>query len=515
MSLNERTPILVGGGQAVHRDAAKDLERGCPPHPMDLAGEAARRAIEDAGAEGELAKAIDTLAVMRLFADSSPRRAHEHGRATNPPRSIARRIGADPRHAIYAEVGGNTPQKYVNLMAERIARGEAEVVLLAGAEAIATLKRAARAGVELDWQEEVEGSLEDRSFGPPLLNAYEIAHGITYPTQVYPLFEQAIRNRRRTRLQDHLVSMGKLFSPFSIAASHNPYAYFPAMRTPRELATPEDENPFIALPYGRLMNARDGVDQGAAVLLTSVSRARSLGIPQERWVFLHGCADAAEPLLSERADYTRCPALGVMAERAFAMAGIGIDDVTAIDLYSCFPSAVEVACVELDLAENDRRGLTVTGGLPFFGGPGNNYSMHAIAEMVWRLRGKPDAVGLVTANGGYLSKHSMGLYSARPVEGDWRREDPAGYQATLDARPKPVIVEEAHGPATIETYTVVFDDQMAPRLGIVIGRLDDGARFLANIPPSDPTLLDSLVGEDGVGRRGRVGRDGAVNVLES
>jgi acetyl-CoA C-acetyltransferase len=425
---------------------------------------------------------------------------------------VARRIGADPETAIYVEVGGNTPQKYVNLMAERIANGEAEVVLLAGAEAIATLKRAGRAGVKLDWNEEVEGTLEDRSFGPPLLNAYEIAHGITFPTQVYPLFEQAIRHRRGSGLGEHLASMARLFEPFSKVAAGNAYAYFRSPRSAAELATPEGENPFIALPYGRLMNARDGVDQGAAVVLTSVGRARSLGIPSERWVFLHGCADAAEPLMSEREDYTRCPAIGVMTERAFAMARTTIDDVTAIDLYSCFPSAVEVACAELGLAENDQRGLTVTGGLPFFGGPGNNYSMHAIAEMAWRLRGKPDELGLVTANGGYLSKHSMGLYSSRPVEGDWRREDPARYQAALAARPKPTVVEEASGDATVETYTVVFDDQAQPRLGIVIGRLDDGRRFLANIQPSERAQLEELVRDDGVGRRGTVARDGgAVN----
>ncbi|HEX2463976.1 MAG TPA: acetyl-CoA acetyltransferase, partial [Thermoanaerobaculia bacterium] len=490
-----------------------DVERGCPPHPMDLAGEAARRAVEDAGASGDLAAAIDTLAVMRLFGDSSPRRAPEHGRSNNPPRSVARRIGADPANAIYVEVGGNSPQKWVNLMAERIADGSAEVVLLAGAEAIATLKRAARAGVKLEWNEDAPGTLEDRGLGPSLLNPYEIAHGITFPTQVYPLFEQAIRHRRATPLDDHLESMGRLFAPFTEVAAGNPYAYFPKARSPRELATPEGENPFIALPYGRLMNARDGVDQGAAVLLTSVGRARSLGIQPERWVFLHGCADASEPLMSEREDYTRCPAIRVMAERAFEMAGMGLDDVSAIDLYSCFPSAVEVACAELGLRENDPRGLTVTGGLPFFGGPGNNYSMHGIAEMVGRLRGKRDEVGLVTANGGYLSKHSMGLYSAQPVEGDWRREDPASYQAALTARPKPAVVEEANGNATIETYTVVFDDQAAPRLGIVVGRLDDGRRFLANIPPDDRTLLGSLVREDGVGTRGRVARENGTNVF--
>lgn len=510
--LRLETPILVGAGQCIHRQVAEDVERAVSPPPMELAAAAASRALDDARPRGDLAKAIDTVVVMRLFSDSTPRRAHEHGRATNPPRSVARRIGADPARAIYAEVGGNTPQKYVNVMAERISRGEADAVLLCGAEVVATLKQAARAGVRLDWREEVEGSLEDHGFGATFLAPHEIAHGITFPTQVYPLFEQAIRHQRGASLEEHLLSMGRLFAPFTQVAARNPYAWFAQERTPEELATVTQENRFIALPYPRFMNARDGVDQAAAVILTSVAAARSLGIPEERWVFLHGCADTSEPLVTEREDYARCPAIRTLGERTFAMAGATLDEVGAIDLYSCFPSAVEIACRELGLAEDDARGLTVTGGLPFFGGPGNNYSTHAIAEMTARVRDRPGTFGLVTANGGYLSKHAAGLYSTRPVEGEWRREDPASYQARLDARPRPDVVESATGGATIETYTVVFDGA-SPSLGIVVARLADGSRCLANIPSTERAALDDLVAEDAVGWQGTLSNDGQVNVF--
>lgn len=510
MSLDPRTPVLVGGGQYIHRDAQSDVASGRAPHPMEMAAEAARAALADTSAGGNAAAAIDTLVVLRMISDSSPRRAHAHGRSNNPPRSIGRRIGADPARAIYAEVGGNTPQKYLNTLAERIARGEADAALVCGVEDVATLRAAARAGASLDLHEEIEGSLEDKGFGAPFLNAHEIAHGITFPVQVYPLFEQAIRHARGSSLAEHLLAMGRLFAPFSEVAAANPFAYFPTARSAEELATPGESNRYIALPYPRYMNARDSVDQAAAVLLVSIERARALGIPAERWIFLHGCADAREPLFSDRDRYDACPALRVLGERALAMAGIELDDIELFDLYSCFPSAVEVACAELGLAEDDPRGLTITGGLPFFGGPGNEYSLHAIAEMTRRLRERPDAYGLVTANGGYLSKHSAGIYSARPLEGPWRREDPASYQAALDASPLPLFAEQpAAGDAVIETWTVSY--RSAEPLAIVVGRDADGARFLANVAADDRHSLEKLAGEDDcIGWKGRV-TPGEVN----
>src|SRR5690606_18969108 len=106
------------------------------------------------------------------------------------------------------------------------------------------------------------------------------------------------------------------------------------------------------------------------------------------------------------------------------------------DLYSCFASAVQIGCAELGLSEDDPRGLTVTGGLPYFGGPGNNYVTHSISEMMRRLRANPGKFGMVTANGNYVTKHSFGIYSTEPVQGTWQRENPATLQAELDRQPK-------------------------------------------------------------------------------
>ena len=183
------------------------------------------------------------------------------------------------------------------------------------------------------------------------------------------------------------------------------------------------------------MNANAIIDQAAAVLITSVGKAREWGIPQERWVFLHGCADGTDTwVVSERDDWLDAsPAIKGCDRLALDMAGKTLADVAAFDLYSCFPSAVEVAMKEIGIAEDDPRPISVTGGLPFFGGPGNNYVTHSIAEMMNVVRKQPGSFGMVTANGMYLTKHSAGLYSTTPTEGPWRREDPKKLQAELDA----------------------------------------------------------------------------------
>ena len=189
------------------------------------------------------------------------------------------------------------------------------------------------------------------------------------------------------------------------------------------------------------------------------------------------------------------------------MAGMALSDIDHMDLYSCFPSAVEIACQEMGIAEDDPRGLTVTGGLPYFGGPGNNYVTHSIAEMLGRVRAKPGSKGLVTANGNYVTKQSAGIYSTEPPARPFAPADPAGYQARIDADRGPVTTETPSGAATIETYAVMHD-RKGPSYAILFGRLGGGERFIANTP-DDADLLAEMTRADFLGRSGRVEtRDG-------
>ncbi|NMO93547.1 acetyl-CoA acetyltransferase [Actinomycetospora sp. TBRC 11914] len=490
-ALDPRTPVLVGVGQcsdpvdgAHHRRASA----------VELAATAARRALADTGADPvAVATAVDTVAGVRQFEISIPGAPSPLGRSDNYPRSVAGRIGAEPRRAILEVAGGQGPQHLVTELAGAIAAGEGEVALLFGSEAISTARHLADAQDRPDFTETVGGDLEDRGFGlEGLISSYTLAHGLTDTPSQYALLENARRARCKQSRDEYLQGMGELFAPFTRVAAVTPYAAAPTERSATELATPTAANRPIADPYLRYLVARDQVNQGAAVLVVSVAAARRLGIAEDRWVFLHGHADLRERDLLDRADLSTAPAAATAARHALEVAGIGVDDLATIDLYSCFPIAVSVVAEELGLEPDDPRGLTLTGGLPFFGGAGNDYSMHAIAETVAAARRTPGSYGFVGANGGILSKYSAGVYSTAPT--GWRADRSAELQAELDVRPAPETVERAEGPATIETCTVKHD-RRGNRTGIVVGRLDaTDARFLALV--TDDATLDLLTGAE-------------------
>jgi len=217
-----------------------------------------------------------------------------------------------------------------------------------------------------------------------------------------------------------------------------------------------------------------------------------LGVADERMVYLHGCADANDIWnVSERVNYHSSPAIRTMGQKALGMAGKTIDEMDYFDIYSCFPSAVQIACDELGIAHDDARGLTVTGGLPYFGGPGNNYVTHSIATMMDVLRSAPGTFGLLNANGWFITKHSMGIYSTTPPAAEWQRESPADYQQAILDEAHPPITESPNGKATIETYTVLHGRQGVER-ALVIGLLEDGTRFIAETPDDEQTLQQMM-----------------------
>ncbi|MET3667438.1 acetyl-CoA acetyltransferase [Caulobacter sp. 1776] len=509
--MRDDTPVLIGAGQFTYRG-----ETANSPSPLELLKVAAERAALDAGLKGAVLADLDALAVVAFSIDAPGGLSKlPLPRLADPPASLARAVSAAPRWNVYTETGGNSPQQAVNIVCERIAHGESDLALVAGAEFLGSLMKRLKGGLGFDgWGDDLDSTPKRIGDPRPGVTPQEATHGLGYPVNTYPLFENALRARDGRSIEDHQRQLGQLFAPFTRIAAANPYAWFPIARSAEDLVTVTDRNRMVGFPYPKYLNAIMEVDQSAAVLIASVRKARELGVPEDRWVFLHGCADASDlwyPL--ERQDYHSSPAMRLTGERALTMAGIGLEDLDLIDLYSCFPSAVRIGAEELGLALDDPRGLTVTGGLPYFGGPGNNYALHAIAEMVARLRERPDAYGLSTANGWFLTKQSVGIYSTKPIEGKWEREPPSVIQAKIDALPHPEIVERPGGRATIETYTVVHGREGA-RMGIVIGRDDQGRRFVAQTP-DDPAVLQDLESREGVGRVGSVGPhpDGVRNLF--
>jgi acetyl-CoA C-acetyltransferase len=498
MNRYPRTPVVVGVGQAAERIDDPDY-RGMSP--VELATGAARAALVDCGADfGSVSAAVDTVAGLRQFEISGPVADARLGRSNNYPRSVANRIGAEPARAILEIVGGQGPQHLISELAAEIAAGRSEVTLIFGSDAPSTLRHFARAEAKPDFTETVDGDLEDRGQGMEgLISRYTVIHGlIDAPTQ-YGLLENARRAGAGLGPAEYLRRMGELFAPFTKVAAGNPFAAAPVERTVGELITVSERNRMISEPYPRRLVARDQVNQGAAALLMSVGAARRLGVPEENWVYLHGHADLIEQALLQRPDLAHAPSAVTAVREALSMAGIGVDDVATFDLYSCFPVPVFNICDGMGIAPDDPRGLTLTGGLPFFGGAGNNYSMHGVAETVARMRNAPGQFGLVGANGGIMSKYSVGLYSTTPVE--WKPDRSAQLQAQVDSWPTQAVTEKADGPAIIETYTVRRD--AGRPTGIIIGRLAaDDSRFLSTT--EDDELIALLIDGDPLGREVRV-----------
>jgi len=344
-----------------------------------------------------------------------------------------------------------------------------------------------------------------------LLSAHALATGLGAPVQTYPLFEHALRARLNLSRDQHVGLMSELWAGFSRVAASNPYAQFPAARDATFLASPSADNFPIADPYLRWHVAQDGVNQGAACVLTTAGLADELGIRPDRRVYLHGYAQAAERLVSERPDLSRSPALEAALQQALHTAGKTTDQIDFFDLYSCFPCAVLMAAEALGLDWRSRP-ATVTGGLPFFGGPGNNYSMHAIATMADRLRTTPGAYGLVQANGGFLSKQAVGIYSSEPPV-EWRPVSSATIQTSLDEGPSLSLDTEAIS-ATIETFTVSYDKGV-PSKACVIGRSQMG-RVVARTRSGDHATVSAFLTGEPIGQTARLasenGRTSVVGI---
>lgn len=491
--LDPRTPVLVGAGQLSQRvdQGAEVLE------PVDLMVEALRRAESDSGVGGALGRADSVRAICQLS-----------WRYGDPAALVGERVGAVPRQTMYTVMGGNYVQTVVNLTAADIQAGRADVVLITGAEAWRSRTSSRSAGTDLGWTTQPEGTHPTSTLGDDtsLSSPGEIERGVFMPVHAYPMFEIALRAKAGRSPDEHRLHAAALWSRFSEVAAGNPNAWIRQAFTPEQIATPTPDNRMIGYPYTKRMNSNNMVEQGAGLIMCSVAAAESLGVSRDRWVFPQAGTDAHDHwFISNRADLCSSPAIRLAGRRAFELAGVGVDDLTHVDLYSCFPSAVQIAAGELGLDLD--RPLTVTGGMSFAGGPWNNYPMHSIATTTGLLRDDPDAVGLCTANGGYTTKHSFGVYRGRPPAGGFRAED---LQAAVDETPSRPAADDYAGPVTVETYTVMHDRGGEPETGLFAMLTPEGGRTWGST--HDRATLDEMVATEVVGRGAQLDAEGHVHL---
>lgn len=488
MSMDPRTPVLVVGGQITMRDGA--------PEPVDMIVAAAREGARQAGG-GRILESVDSIRLVGMLS----------WRYRDPGRLVGERLGAPVRHTSYTGDGGNAPQALVNNACADIVAGRSDTVLIGGAEAWRTRMKLRAVGERPAWTD--QGDLPKAEVEVPevpMVFDGQKRVGLDRPAFMYPLFEQALRLSAGWAPDEHRRRIAELWSRFSRVATENPHAWVRDWCSPERIATATPDNRMIAWPYTKLMNSNNMVDQAAAVVLTSAETADRLGVPRDHWVFPQAGADAHDTFdVAERGRLDESPAIRIAAQQALAAGEATIDEVDHLDIYSCFPSAVQVGAAALGLDwQTETRPLTVTGGLTFAGGPWNNYSTHAIAAMADVVRAQPGTTGLVTANGGYLTKHSIGVYRTEPPRGGFRRIDA---QPLVDRLPRTTAVQDYVGPATVESWTVEHDREGSPSRAFLAVRTADGARAFAGA--SDPDLLSRLVGDgDVAGLAGAVTADG-------
>jgi len=493
-TIDPRTPVLVGTGQVTERPAKGETTTRTP---LDLMVEAARAAAADAGPGGDaLLGKVQSLGIVDIFCWPVP----------DPGALVARELGISPRETVRTVIGGNSPVALLADAAQRIAAGELDVALLGGGEVGTAFRAAMMSGGSTGWEEQPEGTAPTRVLGtdrPPSHDA-ELAAGIAYPISYYPLFEHRLRHAAGRTTEEQRAWIGEWWARYSTLAVEHPQGWAREAMTAEQLATPGPKNRLISDPYTRHMNADIGVDQAAMLLLTSVEAAEAAGIPRDRWVFVHGTAAASDHwFVGEREHLDRSPAIAASGRALFGHTGTTAEDVALVDLYSCFPCAVQVGANELGFVVDDpARPLSVTGGLALFGGPANNYVTHSIATLADRARERPDDLALASAVGWYLTKHGLALLSATPPSTPYVHHD---VQAEVDATPTREIDSAPSGTWTVETFTAAYDREGAAAVGSVVALDGDGRRGFGRT--EDPAVLANLLAGDPID--GEVELDGS------
>ena len=477
-SFDENAPVIIGVGEASRKTVAGEW-----PAPRELAGAAIRQALADTGQPVAVAAAIDTIAAIRTFEDSGV--SMGTGSPDNVPEAFGAAGGIQAERLIYADVGGQSPQAMVNQLAGEIRRGETQVAVIVAAEGTGTAKRARKAGVTLDWRLPSDTPFDNRLSSFPILSRTEIRHGIISMPLAYSLLENARRLKLEISRDDYLAQMAQLGAGMSGKSLTREHAQFPKLFTVGDLMREHDGNYPLTDIYRKWHVAQDAVDLGGAIVLTSAGKARALGVADDRMVYLAGASETKEPPYSERADLVNPLALDHALSGALDQAGFAPTDLGPVDIYSCFPVAVFAAVDSLGDPSRPLGDFTLTGGLNFFGGPGNGYAMYSLAAMVEALRNDGSKPALVTANGGVMSKQAVGVFTAAQPANPWTGEIATGYEA------KSVELNDSpDGTGRVHTYARPVSKGVTGAATLIV-EMENGTRALAVLEGAPDTDLGS------------------------
>src|SRR6202166_3508182 len=463
---DDRIPVIVGVGEII--DRPKEIAEGL--EPLALLVEALERAEADSG--GKLLGEIESLDIVSFLS----------WRYRDPEIQLSDRLGIKPKHAYYGPVGGESPIRYLHDAAQRIARGECSVAAVCGAEAQSTATKAERAGVKLPWTPFAHDVPEPRR-GAAFQKPIAVKLGVFRPVSVYPFYEAAASAHWGQTPREAMVESGALWSAYSQAATENPNAWIKRRFTSEEITTPSRDNRLIAWPYTKLMVANPTVNMGAALLMTSLAKARAAGIAEDSLIHVWGGASAEEPrdYLIRDQFFQSHPQNAVLNAIMDLVGGDG-KAFDAIELYSCFPCVPKMARRTLGLGADVQP--TVTGGLTFFGAPLNTYMTHAACAMVRKLRSGAK-LGLLYGQGGFVTKHHAMVLSRQPPQHALAQDTSVQAEADRHRGAVPDFVTEADGKGSVESFTVIYGRNGEVDHGVVMLRTAEDARARARGPAND------------------------------
>jgi acetyl-CoA C-acetyltransferase len=491
-SVDPRAPCLIGWHQQTWPKSV-DVDA---PEPLDMWEIVSRAAAASATSSADVISEIDSAQIV--YCQSWP--------YDDPVARLSDRLAMSPRHSVYSGISGTTPQVLVSDAATAILRGESDLALITSAEALDTKKKFRKRGERAAWSFR-DPEKRPFPFEAPFVPA-EVAHEVFQAWLTFAMFDNARRAHRGIGLDEHRKQLAEMWHEFSTIAALNPNAWFPIERSVDEIETVTPSNRMVGYPYSKYMVSIMDVDMAAALIVASHAKADDLGVPDDQRVYLRGWSYATDPqAVAGHRDLWRSPAMAAASTEALGGAGVGIDDVAHLDLYSCFASSVDFARDVLGLTTTDRRALTITGGLPYFGGAGSGYMTHSIAAMADTLRSDPGSLGAVSGVGMHMTKHVYGVYSTTP--GPLRPPDTIRIQNKLDAIGEPTIVDTYEGPATVAAYSIAHD-AAGPDFGVVIVDLP-GADTRAYAKIADADLMVDAETNELVGRTVSLTTDGKSN----
>jgi len=494
MSNPDTTPVLVAAGEITDRPESAETAL----EPLALMEQALRRADAEGG--GGWLEKVESLDLVGLVT----------WRYKNPVASLCERLHINPARKVNASMGGETPIRLIHEAAVRIAKGELRTAAVVGGEAMNSLNRARKERAKLPWtpmaaKEEAVRFAGDRIEISPISKLL----GVTDPAQMYPLYEMATQYAWGQKPAQGSAESAALWSQYANIAAENPYAWIRSAPSAKDIEEPRKDNRMINWPYTKFMVANPAVNQAAAIIITNLTTALASGVPAEKIVYIWGGAAAAEPdnfLLRDAYDHSTAQA-AVLA-KAVEIGGGKASRFDRVELYSCFPVIPKMALRELAL-DAASRPPTVAGGLTFFGGPLNNYMSHAAGAMLRTLQANPQSMGLLYGQGGFVTKHHALIVSHMAPPTPIALNYSVQSAAEAARGPIPPLVENYHGPASVETYTVLYNREGEPTQGIVILRTAAGARTMARVPRDDAQTLSILTSPDAsaIGTEGFVHTD--------